>query len=62
MATHHAKPGEVVNLETWAEDLTTEQTKAIIKTNEMELIRLVLPQGKEILNHKVASPNNSSLY
>ena len=52
MATHHAKPGEVVNLETWAEDLTTDQTKGIVKTEEMELVRLVLAQGKKIPTFK----------
>lgn len=56
MATHHATPGEVVNLETWAEDLATDQTKAIVKTEEMELVRLVIPAGKGIPNHKVSGP------
>ena len=56
IATHHASPGEVVNFETWASDLTTDQTKAIVKTKEMELVRLVLPAGKEIPNHKVSGP------
>lgn len=56
MATHHATPGEVVNLETWAEDLATDQTKAIVKTEEMEIIRLVIPAGKDIPNHKVSGP------
>ena len=56
MSTHHAKPGEVVSLATWAEDLPADQTKAIVKTDEMELIRLVLPLGKELPNHKVSGP------
>jgi len=56
MATHHATPGEVVNLETWAEDLATDQTKATVKTEEMEIIRLVIPAGKDIPNHKVSGP------
>ena len=56
MATSHAKPGEVVNLDTWANDLATDKTKAIVKTDEMELIRLVIPEGKEIPNHKVSGP------
>ena len=56
MATLHAKPGEIVNLVTWADDLPADQTKAIVKTEEMELIRLVLAAGKVLPNHKVAGP------
>ena len=56
MATHHASPGEVVDLETWAQDLPNEHTKAIVKTDEMELARLYLPAGKVIPNHKVSGP------
>jgi len=56
MATHHASPGEVVDLKTWADDLNEEKTKAIVKTQEMELVRIVLKAGKEIPNHKVTGP------
>lgn len=56
MATHHAKPGEIVNLDTWTQDLPSEHTKAIVKTEEMELARLYLPAGKKIPNHKVSGP------
>ena len=56
MATHHANPGEIVDLQTWAADLPKEHTKAIVKTGYMELIRIVLPAGKGIPNHNVAGP------
>ncbi|HZJ96058.1 MAG TPA: cupin domain-containing protein [Thiopseudomonas sp.] len=56
MATHHASPAEVVDLGTWAQDLPNEKTKAIVKTDEMELARLVIPAGKEIPTHKVTGP------
>lgn len=56
MATHHASPGEIVDLETWARDMPSEQSKAIVKTDEMELARLVILAGKEFPNHKVARP------
>ncbi|PPK76310.1 hypothetical protein B0F87_104403 [Methylobacter tundripaludum] len=56
MATHHAAPGEIVDLASWADDLPNEKTKAIIKTNEIELARLVIPKGKEYPNHKVSGP------
>lgn len=45
MATHHAKSGEVVDLASWADDLPTEQTKAIVKTSGIELARLVIKAG-----------------
>ena len=56
MATHHAAPSEIVDLETWAQDLSKEHTKAIVKTPEMELARLVFPAGGEFPDHKVSGP------
>ncbi|MEX2354113.1 MAG: hypothetical protein WD709_07995, partial [Gammaproteobacteria bacterium] len=56
MATHHALPGEIVDLQTWAQDLPSEASKAIVKTDKMELARLVIPAGKEIPTHKVSGP------
>ena len=56
MATHHASPSEIVDLETWSQDLPNEHTKAIVKTPEMELARLVYPAGGEFPNHKVSGP------
>lgn len=35
MATHHASPAEIVDLGTWAQDVPYEQTKAIVKTEEI---------------------------
>lgn len=52
MATHHAVPGEIVDLASWADDLPNEKTKVIVKTNAMELARLVLPKGKEFPSHQ----------
>ena len=56
MATHHASPSEIVDLETWAQDLSSEHAKAIVKTPEMELARLVFPAGSEFPDHKVSGP------
>jgi len=56
MATHHASPGEIVNLDTWAEDLASEKTKAIVKTDKMQLARLFIRAGNELPNHKVSGP------
>jgi len=30
MATHHASPGEIVDLATWAQDVPNEKTKVIV--------------------------------
>src|SRR5450759_1986070 len=56
MATNHAAPGEIVALATWAQDVQNEKTKVVAKTDEMELVRLVLPAGKEFAGHKVSGP------
>lgn len=56
MATHHASPFEIVDLETWANDLPNEHAKTIVKTHEMELARLVFPAGGEFPDHKVSGP------
>lgn len=56
MATHHAAPGEVVDLATWATDLPQEKSKAIVKTGAMELARLVLPAGHVMPEHRVDGP------
>lgn len=56
MATHHAKPNEVVDLETWAEDMPEEKTKIVLRTEDMEVARLVMPAGKIFKEHKVTGP------
>jgi quercetin dioxygenase-like cupin family protein len=56
MATHHATPNEIVDLQTWANDLPVEKSKVIVKTREMELARLVLLAGQEFREHQVTGP------
>ena len=56
MATHHASPAEIVDLATWAQDLPEEHAKAIVKTREMELARLVFRTGEEFKSHRVSGP------
>jgi hypothetical protein len=48
MATHHAAAGEVVDLETWANDLPAEKSKVITKTRGLELARLVIGAGVDM--------------
>ncbi len=45
MAIHHAKSCEIVDLASWADDLPTEQSKAIVKSSGIELARLVIKAG-----------------
>ena len=53
MSIPHAKPGEVIQLPLGAA-LSSSKTMTLAKTADMELIRLVLPAGKDIASHKVA--------
>lgn len=49
----HIQPGEVVNLLTLKEDMSVDDTFALVKTTDMEVIRMVLPEGKNISEHSV---------
>lgn len=51
MAIQHAKSGEVIQLPLGAA-LGSSHTTTLVKTADLELIRLVLPAGKEIPTHK----------
>ena len=51
MAIHHAKSGEVVRLPLGS-TLSESKTTSLVKTVDLELIRLVVPAGKEIPTHK----------
>ncbi|USX25307.1 cupin domain-containing protein [Oxalobacteraceae bacterium OTU3CINTB1] len=53
MALEHAKPGEVIALTHAGEDVSTFSSIALTKTEQIELIRLVLPAGKEMPEHHV---------
>src|SRR5690606_29466532 len=56
MALHHAAPGEIVNLATWADDIPGDHSKAIAKTSEMELARLVMREGDVMEDKHVDGP------
>jgi quercetin dioxygenase-like cupin family protein len=51
MSISHAKPNEVVLLPL-RNDLGSSKTTTLVKTDDLELIRLVLPAGKEIPMHQ----------
>lgn len=48
MATHHASETEVVDLDSWADDLPDEKSKAIAKIDDLELARLVIGAGEQM--------------
>ena len=52
MAIPHAQPGEVIDVRPLAERLAASITKTLIKTQHVEVIRMVLPAGKVLTQHK----------
>jgi quercetin dioxygenase-like cupin family protein len=57
MAIPHAAPGVPINLYSPEEPLSAAQTSALVKINEFEAIRLIVPRGHEVCrNHKVVGP------
>ena len=54
MAIPHAKSGEVIDLRSLGEALANAVTNTLVKTDRLEVIRLVVPAGKDIPPHQVA--------
>ncbi len=54
MAIPHANPGQPVSVRPFGATLAQQQTTAVFKTQRLEVMRLVLPQGKSMREHKVA--------
>lgn len=48
----HAQPGDVVDVRPFGADLALAKTRALVKTKEVEVIRMVVPAGKEIPTHQ----------
>jgi quercetin dioxygenase-like cupin family protein len=53
MALHHAKSGELIALQRGEDDIANFTSIALIKTDHMELIRLVIPKEKPMPEHWV---------
>jgi quercetin dioxygenase-like cupin family protein len=51
MAIPHARPGEVIDVRPLADRLEGEKTRALVKTDGLEIIRLIVPRDKEIPPH-----------
>jgi quercetin dioxygenase-like cupin family protein len=52
MAIQHAQPAEVIDVRPLGDRASAAQTSTLIKTQAIEVIRLVLPAGKELAAHK----------
>ena len=52
MAIPHAEPGELIDVRPLGSNLAQARTTTLVKTETLEIIRLVIPSGKEIPRHK----------
>lgn len=55
MAIPHARPGQAIDVRPLGERLAGEKTAALFKSEDLEVMRLVLPAGKSLSPHKVAA-------
>lgn len=51
MAIPHAQPGQIVDVRPLGSSLPTTQTRTLLRAEQVEVIRLVVPAGKEIHEH-----------
>ncbi len=51
MALPHARSGQVVSVLPWGSQLAHHSTSAILKANQLEVIRLVLQAGQTLRQH-----------
>jgi quercetin dioxygenase-like cupin family protein len=54
MAIPHAQAGEVMDVRPLGPELVNSRTATLAKTDKLEIIRLVIPAGKDIPEHRVA--------
>ena len=52
MAIHHATPGEVIDVTPLGSALETTKTSTLLKTDNVEVIRIVMHSGKVIPEHE----------
>ncbi|MEO8935180.1 MAG: cupin domain-containing protein [Burkholderiaceae bacterium] len=53
MAIHHASSGEVIDIRPLQRDLNTAITKALYKSDRLEVFRMILLAGDQMANHRV---------
>jgi len=56
VAIPHAASGEVIDIRPLGDRLAGAVTRTLVKSDGLEVIRLVVPAGKDIPPHKVAGP------
>jgi quercetin dioxygenase-like cupin family protein len=52
MAIPHANSGEIIDIGPLGSSLAGSKTSALVKSSTLEVIRLVVPAGKDIPEHK----------
>lgn len=52
MAIHHASSGEIVDVRPLGAAVASTITSVLVKTAVLEVIRLVIPAGKDVPEHK----------
>ena len=52
MALPHAQPGEIVDVRPLGAELADSKTSTLFKTDNVEVVRMVMPAGKEITEHE----------
>jgi quercetin dioxygenase-like cupin family protein len=53
MSLHHAVSGEVIDIRPLGDTLVDTASIALVRTDDFEVMRLVLPKGKSIPEHHV---------
>ena len=56
MATHHASSGELVDLRPLSVLLDDSQSTTLLRDEQLKVMRLILPAGKELPEHTVDGP------
>lgn len=51
----HVQSGDPINLQYLREELNVDASYALVKTNDMEVIRMALPHGKSVDQHVLDS-------
>jgi quercetin dioxygenase-like cupin family protein len=52
MGIMHAKPSEPISVSPLGSALSEARTTALVKTDSLEVLRMIVPQGKEIAGHR----------
>lgn len=53
MAQPHLAPGEIASLQPLGEQLRQTESRALLKSRQLEVLRIVLPTGKTLPRHAV---------